>query len=488
MASETIQVYFEPLGSIEGVTYYHETLVYTNASGEQFLATAYASTSPTGNPIANLSEASSAAVSDGSSPYGKLITQWGPLSSLSPQEVDHWLGTPSNPYPSQTLATGSDLSAHWNSITQAYSEIGSEGLPYSPATQNSNSVASTGLTAAGIQLPNTTDIFDSIWAPASGVILPTSQTPSSDDQSVYFTTDAGGNINLAISDYYGSGALQDNASFNFNATGSPTGASLDPPAGANFTLVGTGDQDTIVGSGLTISATGSGDTLTLSGTGITITDNGSGDVVTDNGSGNILAFNGDDSAFASSDTITVANGIFATIAGNSDVINLGSNSSGDFAGTGNTINAANDGITLGAYSEATVVGRGDDIGFSASGDTVYASSDSIGITSYYSETVDGNADILYLYTQSSAVVTGTGETINATNEEHFHRSNADYTIGADTSRLPRHHCDVGCERQQSWRNRRRTRGSKSSRASGQLGHGSRCFSFRQCALSRSDQR
>jgi hypothetical protein len=43
---ETITVYYEPLGTIFGLTYYHETLVFTNSAGEQFIATSYASNIP----------------------------------------------------------------------------------------------------------------------------------------------------------------------------------------------------------------------------------------------------------------------------------------------------------------------------------------------------------------------------------------------------------------------------------------------------------
>lgn len=46
MAIETISIVYEPLGSIGGTYYFHETILYTNANGEQFVATSF----PTGNP------------------------------------------------------------------------------------------------------------------------------------------------------------------------------------------------------------------------------------------------------------------------------------------------------------------------------------------------------------------------------------------------------------------------------------------------------
>src|SRR4051794_18561204 len=142
--AETIMVYFEPLGSSGGAPY-HETLVYTNSAGESFLATSYASNDrPTGSLIGNISAASFAVGSGISSPFGTLVTQWGTMNALSPLEIRHWLGPSDHPYASQTLLTGDDRSQQWSKVTDAYSQIGQQGLAYSPATQNSNSVASTG--------------------------------------------------------------------------------------------------------------------------------------------------------------------------------------------------------------------------------------------------------------------------------------------------------------------------------------------------------
>jgi len=144
--AESIKVYFEPLGSVGGHTYYYETLVYTNSAGERFLATAYAPDSPSSvslsgnhpNPIAaaasnvyGVGAASIAATTNGASPYGPLVTQWGPVIALSDRERDHWLGRPDRPFASQTLVVGEDLSRNWAKIVQAYSQAGEQGLPYS---------------------------------------------------------------------------------------------------------------------------------------------------------------------------------------------------------------------------------------------------------------------------------------------------------------------------------------------------------------------
>jgi len=52
MSNETIKVYFEPLGTKDGLNYYHQTLVYTNSQGYDFVASA----GSTSNPPAGTSE------------------------------------------------------------------------------------------------------------------------------------------------------------------------------------------------------------------------------------------------------------------------------------------------------------------------------------------------------------------------------------------------------------------------------------------------
>ena len=98
MTTESIDVYFEPIGTVGGLIYYHETLVYIDSNGVQYLATAYASdTSPQGNKISNLGQAASAAESGGSSNFGTIVTEGSPLSSLFSAEIEHWMGSSTNP-------------------------------------------------------------------------------------------------------------------------------------------------------------------------------------------------------------------------------------------------------------------------------------------------------------------------------------------------------------------------------------------------------
>jgi hypothetical protein len=185
MSDEKIQVYFKPLA---GGKFFHETLLYTNSNGEQFYATAYATKVPEGETpdtsagIADIASdvgtASAAAATNAVSPYGTLITQWGPVKALSPDAIAQLFGPQGQPYDSQTLLVRPDLSENWSRIEQAYFQVGEQGLPYSPYTQNSDSTASTGLTAGFVPLPAGTGLFGDHWAPASGLILPTSMTPA----------------------------------------------------------------------------------------------------------------------------------------------------------------------------------------------------------------------------------------------------------------------------------------------------------------------
>jgi hypothetical protein len=199
MANESIQVIYEPLGSFLGMEYYHETLEYTNSAGQEFFATSGPTASPSGNALYNVTQAASAAATSGGSAYGTLFCVAGTQS-----QVSSVIG-PGN-FDSQTsvnddrvvVASGSNLSSQWNAITTVCSQVNSEGLSYSPLTQNSNSVASTELTAAGLSPPKS-GFFSADWAPASGNILPTPETGRSDNQTVDAST-SNGELDVTISE------------------------------------------------------------------------------------------------------------------------------------------------------------------------------------------------------------------------------------------------------------------------------------------------
>lgn len=174
------------MASFAGKTFHHETLVYTDSRGQQFYATAYAPRRPDGEDSdtmsgstkigSDLAGAAGAAATNGTSPFGSIVTQWGRLSDLPPKERVRLLGPQNSPYDSRTVQVGNDLSDHWSKVMQAYFQVGEQGLPYSPLTQNSNSTASTGLTAGSVPLPTGTARDAEHWSPASDNILWTSAT------------------------------------------------------------------------------------------------------------------------------------------------------------------------------------------------------------------------------------------------------------------------------------------------------------------------
>jgi hypothetical protein len=139
MATESIRVYFQPLLSVGGKTFYHETLIYTNSDGQQSYATAYAPKAPRREGPDTISgkarigsdftDASSAVATNGASPYGTITTQWGRVDDISDLDRQHLLGPPDRPYDSQILKVGDDLSGDWSKTVQAYSQIGEQGLP-----------------------------------------------------------------------------------------------------------------------------------------------------------------------------------------------------------------------------------------------------------------------------------------------------------------------------------------------------------------------
>ena len=226
MPAESISVVYQPVVSFVGLTAYHETLVYTDASGNQHFATAGASTpEPGGSSLSNISQASSAVASGTTSVYGTLQVVNGSVADLSNPEHDRMFGPPNAPFATQVLTTSSDLSGQWQSILNTENYIASQNLAYSPLTQNSNSVANTALTAAGLQPPDTA-FFSGHWAPASGNLLQTPTTSGSDNQTTSVTTDAAGNTTVTITEKDSTGSTSDSITLNSNANGNTIEATL----------------------------------------------------------------------------------------------------------------------------------------------------------------------------------------------------------------------------------------------------------------------
>ncbi len=287
MSNETIKVIYEPLGSILGVEYYHETLEYTNSSGQDFFADSGPTSTPGGSQLYDVSEAAGAASTSGSSVYGSLFCASGTASQVAAvvgQTGFNNQTAASNP--SSVVDSGANLSQQWSAITSTCSAVNSAGLAYSPATQNSNSVGSTELTAAAIALPST-GITSGNWAPASDNILGTSLTKPADPIAVSVST-TNGVTTVSIADSNGtalnftsnSGGTSDTGKLTVGGKTDGTetdtiasGSQTDILSGTSVTSGTSFQQTTNIASNgtTTASISGSGDEAGLTNATITVT-------------------------------------------------------------------------------------------------------------------------------------------------------------------------------------------------------------------------
>jgi hypothetical protein len=201
MVNEKIEVVYMKVRTVLGVDIFHETLVYTNANGERFIATAFTTLNPANTGALDVSQAAIDAANGKPSVWGTLDTKTGPITDFTnTQGGANWmaalLGAPGNPNPSEIVATGKglgSLSAKWAIIEQTEANIKGMNLSYSPTTQNSNSVASTAQKAAGITPPTDNGLLSSHYAIAADNLLGTTLVIHNPDNSVT-TTYADGSI------------------------------------------------------------------------------------------------------------------------------------------------------------------------------------------------------------------------------------------------------------------------------------------------------
>lgn len=283
--TETITVYFKPLGSFDGTTYYHETLVYTNSNNQSFYTQAFAS-DPTpaavaGGPAsaaAALADAMAAAAINGPSPFGTLQVQTN--VAFNPSVVaNSSLGITNdgfNIFPSQTVAEGSNLSSQWAEINAAFENIGNEDIPYSPLTQNSNSTANSALEDAGIALPSNIspgivppDGNDNkLWVPGGDNTLPINITLNTDESgnSVVTASDSSGSMTF-VSSPSGNSVdatttnANDNVTVTDNGTINPDGSQTEDVTGFNS------NGSVLYTQNTTTSSNGQLTTISISGTG-----------------------------------------------------------------------------------------------------------------------------------------------------------------------------------------------------------------------------
>jgi hypothetical protein len=327
--AESIQVYWEPLGTIPytSTQFYHETLLYTNSSGQKFIATC----GPSGSLPADATQSDTA----------QVISQAATGAATSYGQLDCWSGSTSDPNisgslnlakllapsnPVATVATGADLSSDWTKITSAEQQISAAHYNYSPMTLNSNSAANTALTAAGIAMPSDISAFGSHWSPAGTLILPTTFTAGSSNIAVSTTTDAQGNQVVTVSE----STDQSMATVELNSVGS----SGDIQWEAAGIVQGEAFTHTAADGSIDATITGDVGTLDFGSAKVTLT-------LADHSSATILGT-----------AVTVIAGTGDTVHGDDLTIDLASNASLNVVGSGDTVNAAtNDAVTLGGNGQ-----------------------------------------------------------------------------------------------------------------------------------------
>jgi hypothetical protein len=425
---ETIEINFKPLGQIPGTgtDWYHETLLYTNSAGQEYIATCYATgAGPTGL-AGTLSQLGSAAASGGSTSWGTLgcasgsVTDPAVIQALGGQNELNSLINPGDP--TEIVGSGSNLSQQWAEITQAEQEISASNFNYSPLTLNSNSAAETGLTAAGIAVPQDLGLSGSHWCPGSEDILPTSLTPADDNQTV----GSDGTV-TTITEYDSSG----------NITGS---IGIDPTALTVDTkgyVLGTQGYDvtTVTGEGgsETAAVSGTGANLTLSDATVNMaavssaTVNGGGNTVT-GASGDAITLSGSDgtadTVSASNATVNVNGGAQVNFAAgsNNDTIALGADSS-----TGNTanVNGSNNNVTMDVGGETVALTGGNNTvtfltgyldtitvaGTNGQADSIDAHGDYVNVDGGAQAIVSGDENRITLDTGSSATLSGASNSV-----------------------------------------------------------------------------
>ncbi|MEB0229088.1 hypothetical protein QN414_32920, partial [Pseudomonas sp. 5S1] len=305
-------------------------------------------------------------------------------------------------YASQVLATGSDLSAQWGTIVSTYNNVVPLNLTYSPATQNSNSVANTALAAAGVSLPTNTELFgaDQTLTPASGSMLPTTPDQLSNylkaEQDTFqgmYTTDASGNTTTTITDNTQPGDPSISITMNASNTGATVvqnngqgaivatmdgvgatatlnNATVNVDAGSTATIGGSNNDITAeVNAAVNLSSGSSWDVVKMMKSGEVVLASADDDI-TIHATNSYVSLGVEDRVAIDGSTTNVAGGIdnTVTIQGSGENVTLGSGSTLAMTGTNEEANLSNGTIWLGANTTLTgtgLTGSNDTLGGSA---------------------------------------------------------------------------------------------------------------------------
>ena len=163
---ESITIGYKRLGQVNGQTFYHKYILYTDSNGNQYYARGGPSKNPIGNPFGNLTNAQVGPGNlSGDSPFGNIVTEHGSYD-MGTVDFDK-VGND----PKEIVKTGQDLKNDWKNITDAFDNIASEKWPYRPVSQNSNTTVDEALDRAGLPSPHQSG-WNDYWSPGSGAHLP----------------------------------------------------------------------------------------------------------------------------------------------------------------------------------------------------------------------------------------------------------------------------------------------------------------------------
>ncbi len=158
---ETIVVYFTPLAATSIIAYvglgmaHHMAIVYTDKAGQSFGVSSGPSIQSTLQTPQNAITALNSLDENAPSDFGTLISDPHNNTPFEKGRMNDYYTQDSQgiEFPHATVLEGSDLSARWQTIVEAYAAIGRMELTYSPTSQNSNSMAGEALRRAGLSVP-----------------------------------------------------------------------------------------------------------------------------------------------------------------------------------------------------------------------------------------------------------------------------------------------------------------------------------------------
>lgn len=188
----SISAIFTPVGphtsdNATGTVIYHITLVYKTPFGSEYISAGPQISNATlklstGDTLTGIVKAADNVLTNTPSVWGTLKVNG--QSSFTPGDRVAGIDVVPNinpdtgirnsdggtKYSSETI-TNSANDSTWAQIKQAYNDMSGLNLTYSPATQNSNSVACTALNVAGLSIPQSLSLMKQ--APACDIKLPT---------------------------------------------------------------------------------------------------------------------------------------------------------------------------------------------------------------------------------------------------------------------------------------------------------------------------